>query len=442
MADQAAAMDTDNHVETATEGADEFQYKFEQIETSDCQSNDKIGDYLSLLQNVRSDEAAIKIKEQCIYRIAKMYTEQKQFAEVANILKGNGDFFGAIPKARTAKIVRNMLNIVATVQDSLSIQIELCQDVIAWCKFEKRTFLRQRIEAKLAALFLQRKEPLKAMTLIDELLTELRRLDDKQMLTEVHLTESRVYHALQNIPKSKASLTACRTAANAIYVTPLLQAEIDEMSGILHCEETDYTTSFSYFLEAFDAYDQNNQPKSALSCLKYMILAKVLNNASNEVPSLLASKLALNFLGSVDLEAMSEIASAAKAKSLESFRKVTKEYSEHLRSDPLIDHNLDILYDKMLESNLLRIIHPYNVVEIEHIAKLINMTQAQVVQKLSQMVLDQKLSGILDEGRGQLIIYDTSSEDASFSRSLEIIGNLGSVVEALFHRANGLSKVQ
>lgn len=120
----------------------------------------------------------------------------------------------------------------------------------------------------------------------------------------------------------------------------------------------------------------------------------------------------------------------------------TEEYSEHLRSDPLIDHNLDILYDKMLESNLLRIIHPYNVVEIEHIAKLINMTQAQVVQKLSQMVLDQKLSGILDEGRGQLIIYDSSSEDASFSRSLEIIGNLGSVVEALFHRANGLSKVQ
>jgi 26S proteasome regulatory subunit N6 len=173
-----------------------------------------------------------------------------------------------------------------------------------------------------------------------------------------------------------------------------------------------------------------------------MILAKVLNNASNEVPSLLASKMATKFLGSGDLEAMSRIASAAKAKSLESFRKVTEEYSEYLHSDPLIAHNLDILYDKMLESNLLKIIHPYSVVEIEHIAKLINMTQAQVVQKLSQMVLDQKLSGILDEGRGQLIIYDSSSEDASFARSVEIIGNLGSVVEALFHRAKGLSKVQ
>ncbi len=121
---------------------------------------------------------------------------------------------------------------------------------------------------------------------------------------------------------AKASLTACRTAANAIYVTPLLQAEIDEMSGALHCEETDYTTSYSYFLEAFDAYDQNNQPQSALSCLKYMVLAKVLNNQAHEIPAILSSKLASKYAGKEDLVAMNKIASAAKAKSLEAFRQV------------------------------------------------------------------------------------------------------------------------
>jgi hypothetical protein len=36
-------------------------------------------------------------------------------------------------------------------------------------------------------------------------------------------------------------------------VVPLLQAEIDETSGILHCEEADYVTAYSYFLEVRDS---------------------------------------------------------------------------------------------------------------------------------------------------------------------------------------------
>lgn len=152
MADMDVDVVEETNNATVSTTEDEIQLKLEQIDSSQRLDSEKQGDYLALLQNARNDDAAIKIKEQCIYRLAKIYTEQKQFGEVANLLKGNGDFFGAIPKARTAKIVRNMLNIVATVPDSLSIQVELCQDVIAWCKLEKRTFLRQRIEAKVSII--------------------------------------------------------------------------------------------------------------------------------------------------------------------------------------------------------------------------------------------------------------------------------------------------
>ena len=42
-----------------------------------------------------------------------------------------------------------------------------------------------------------------ALALIDTLLTELKRLDDKMVLTEVHLLESRVYRGIGNFAKAK-----------------------------------------------------------------------------------------------------------------------------------------------------------------------------------------------------------------------------------------------
>ena len=47
-----------------------------------------------------------------------------------------------------------------------------------------------------------------AIALIGTLLKELKRLDDKMVLVEVQLLESRVYHALRNLPKSRVDFKA------------------------------------------------------------------------------------------------------------------------------------------------------------------------------------------------------------------------------------------
>lgn len=51
-------------------------------------------------------------------------------------------------------------------------QMEVCTEQVEWAKAEKRTFLRQRIEARLANLYLSNKDYSSALSLISRLLTE------------------------------------------------------------------------------------------------------------------------------------------------------------------------------------------------------------------------------------------------------------------------------
>jgi len=75
-----------------------------------------------LVGSSRVDDRAIKIKEQCLYKLAKIHTEAGTFDNVLALIQSNSDLFNNIPKAKTAKIVRSILDIVALVPDSLDIQ--------------------------------------------------------------------------------------------------------------------------------------------------------------------------------------------------------------------------------------------------------------------------------------------------------------------------------
>ena len=54
--------------------------------------------------------------------------------------------------------MRTIIDMVAKVQvldaaKALQLQADLCQDSIDWCNKEKHTFLRQRVEARLASMY-------------------------------------------------------------------------------------------------------------------------------------------------------------------------------------------------------------------------------------------------------------------------------------------------
>lgn len=229
----------------------------------------------------RYGQKAVSLKERAVYDLTRAYCATKEYDAVVNFLTGatGKAFFDNITKAKCARLVRQVLDIVCSLApDQLDMQEQICNNIIEWTQSLKRTFLRQRVEAKLASILFHQKDYGTAIALIDRLLRELKKLDDKQLLVETHLMESKVHFALRNVPKAKAALTASRTAANAIYVSPSLQASIDTMSGTIHTQEGDYATAHSYFLEAFEQLDQMNNREQAVPCLKYMMLCRILDS--------------------------------------------------------------------------------------------------------------------------------------------------------------------
>ncbi|EEH15802.1 hypothetical protein PABG_05889 [Paracoccidioides brasiliensis Pb03] len=384
-----------------------------------------------LSKGVGSTEAASRDYEAALVGLGELYRDERKPTELAQLLKTSTSAFSSFAKAKSAKLVRQLLDFFSAIPNTLDIQIQVIKSCIEWAVSERRSFLRQNLETRLVTIYMQKQSYYDALTLINSLLRELKRLDDKLVLVEVQLLESRVYHALGNQPKARAALTSARTSAASVYTPPLLQAGLDMQSGMLHAEDKDFTTAFSYFIEALEGYHSQEETSKATSALQYMLLCKIMLNAVNDVNSLLASKQALRYAGT-SLEAMKAVARAHSNRSLEEYEKALNDYRYELGSDVFIRNHLRRLYDAMLEQNLIKVIEPFSRVEIDHIAKMVGLDTQQVEKKLSQMILDKVIIGVLDQGAGCLIVFDEVERDQGYDAALETLEKLGNVVDVLY----------
>ncbi|CAP70740.1 uncharacterized protein PODANS_3_8020 [Podospora anserina S mat+] len=378
-----------------------------------------------------NSEAAIREYETALISLGELYRDQQNTHELVGLVTTSRTVLSSFAKAKTAKLVRQLLDLFDAIPNSLETQIAVTKSCIEWATSERRSFLRQNLETRLVALYMKKQAYYDALTLINGLLKELKRMDDKLVLVEVQLLESRVYHALGNISKARAALTSARTSAASVYTPPLLQANLDMQSGMLHAEDKDFQTAFSYFIEALDGYHSQDEASRAQAALQYMLLCKIMLNLADDVNQLMTSKQAQKYAGK-SLEAMKAIARAHSNRSLEEYERALGTYKWELASDGFVRNHLRRLYDAMLEQNLIKVIEPFSRVEIDHIAKMVSLDKEQVERKLSQMILDKVIIGVLDQGAGCLIIYDETHRDEAYDAALATIEKLSNVVDVLY----------
>ncbi|VEU20947.1 DEKNAAC101823 [Brettanomyces naardenensis] len=397
------------------------------------------------LDSVSKHEKLVESQESSIVEIGELYHEQKAVDKLLELLRRAREIMrNTFAKSKTAKVIKTLIDLVETIgtDNAIDLSIQVTKECIDWAVEEKRTFLRQSLQVRLAGLYYKKKNYQEALSLINKLVKEFRKLDDKSSLVEVQLLESKTYFQLKNFSKSRASLTSARTSANAIYCPSNTQAELDLMSGILHAEDKDFKTAYSYFFESFENYQlHESSPENdaaLIKVLKYMLLCKIMLNSIDDVNKLLGNKNTADFVNNKDIEAMKAVSVAHSHRSLKELEECLKTYNRELTQDVIIRSHLSDLYDSLFQQNLLKLIEPYSCIEITHICSMIGLPKNVIESKLSNMILDKVFYGVLDQGNGYLIIYDEPKKDETYDLSLEIIKNMSNLVDLLYEKASSL----
>ena len=347
----------------------------------------------------------------------------KLISEIKEIKNTNNTFL--------VKLTDKLISKLKKRKELLDDVIKVCEEITKFCDETNNISMKSKIQTRLAEIYYIHEHYAKALEICNKVIFDLKRYEDNLGLIQLLLLESKIHYVTNGISKSKAALTSVKTLVTKVYVETKLQANIDMQAGILAAHEKDFNLAYSYFFEAFDVYNIPNQKRrnKGLRAFQYMIMSKIVGDHIEEVNNVVLSKQGKDYLGK-EVDALRSIESAVKEKSIKLLKENIEKNQEYFK-DPIIRYHINNLHNDLLEKNLIKIIKPYSVVEIEFVAKSIGLNYQDVLSKLRQMILDKKINGILDQGKGSLIIYDVESSNPYLDKSIETFKNLEKVVEAL-----------
>ena len=123
----------------------------------------------------------VRAKEQAAYRLATIFSQLSLFEEIVDLTKQILPLYIDLPKSKTAKIIRTLFDMCIKFPGRNREQplVELSKHIIEWCEKESRSFLRMKIENKLADLYFKQQKYHDSLNLLGKLLHELKKKDDK-----------------------------------------------------------------------------------------------------------------------------------------------------------------------------------------------------------------------------------------------------------------------
>ncbi|KNZ64047.1 hypothetical protein VP01_1073g10 [Puccinia sorghi] len=336
----------------------------------------------------------------------------------------------AVTRNAAEKAINGVLDYVGVAQDldtSLMQQwYEVTQNALQAAKNDR---LNVKIDLKLAKIWMDKKE----YTRLEQVIQKLRmainapnvapnqKIESFEgdnsigtLLLEVLALEIQMYTDRKENKKLREIYDQTLTVKSTIP-HPKIMGIIRECGGKMHMSEKNWTDAQYDFFEAFKNYDEAGSPQR-ISSLKYLVLAHMLMNSGIDP---FDSQETKPYKQDPQIVAMTNLVAAYQRQDVHEAEKIIKNNRATILDDPFIANYIQDVLTSLRTQWILASLQSYNRIEIAHVARQLKISDDEVEEIMLLLILDEKISGKLDQVNGVLELDVDSEIESRHYKALE-----------------------
>ncbi|RUP46953.1 PCI domain-containing protein [Jimgerdemannia flammicorona] len=323
----------------------------------------------------------------------------------------------AVTRNHSEKSINNILDYISSSDDMVFME-KFYQTTLDALVDAKNDRLWVKTNLKLAKLWLDRKEYARLNKILRQLHASCQKddgTDDQRKgthLLEIFALEIQMYTETKNNKKLKALYFQCLHVKSAIP-HPRIMGVIRECGGKMHMGEEEWDKAQTDFFESFKNYDEAGSPQR-IQVLKYLVLANMLTESQINP---FDSQETKPYKNDPQIVAMTNLVSAYQRQEIREFEKILRENHQTIMDDPFIRNYIDEVLKNIRTQVLIRLIQPYTRIEIPFVSKQLGVPAQDVEDLLVGLILDNKVSGKIDQVNQRLELYRQYVEDLLYWRT-------------------------
>lgn len=354
-------------------------------------------------------------KETLIYEYA-----QQNVNNIYELIVELPEMWKTLTTPKHSKIIKNIL-------EKHNLSENILNKIILWAEEKNKKNLKLELILYLTNSQFNKQNYIEVLENIEKLIFEYKMLDERRKLADIYLLKSQTLYQMGSFQKARSVLSAARGISLSTICSNRSVAKIDLLSGVFLCDDGDYSGAGSYFLEAVSGFKKDF--KLLELTFDYIILSKIMNHDFIGIQRILNSRDFMNFnqndnqkfsdMKNNQIEILLKIAEAVKEADLQKFEVLF--LNDKINFDVFIKTHLSILYQKLFNEALKKMIFPYESVYISFICEKLNIKEETALEKLHEIISKKEIDGMIDFKNGVLRITKKNRNLCDFGKLTRLI---------------------